>query len=208
MKDSEERVVRGGTRWRRFAALMVPAAAAAGAVVFGMANGAIAASFSVSGQTFKVSASELNGSGFTQYGGQVKGTDGKVTPVAISGIKKADLHNLCQSVRVPNTDIVLVIKAGGDGNPAQATDLLLAMDSLQGDATFTNIAIGRDASDIATSTPSDGFGVGHAAPGSFGQSSDKVDIVGLKQVARSTTAGTFALNGLNLTLNFKGTECF
>ena len=41
--------------------MTVPALAAAGAIVVGMANGAIAASFAVSGSTFKVSADELNG---------------------------------------------------------------------------------------------------------------------------------------------------
>jgi len=63
-QGSSGTVVQGRTRWRRFAAIMVPAVVAAGAIVLGMANGAIAASFSVSGSQFKVSADQLDGKGF------------------------------------------------------------------------------------------------------------------------------------------------
>ena len=134
MKESEDRLAQGGTRWRRFAAMMVPATAVAGAIVFGMANGAIAASFAVSGQTFKVGASKLEGDGFKQYGGFVKEKDGTVHPVAVSEIANAELYDLCQSVKVPEMPIVLTINAGGGGKPATAEGLLIDMDSLGGDA--------------------------------------------------------------------------
>jgi Family of unknown function (DUF6230) len=199
VKDPQGNLVQGRTRWRRFAALMVPATALAGAIVFGMANGAIAASFSVSGQTFKVSASKLEGEGFKQYGGVVteKGT-GKTHPVAVSGIASAKLYDLCQSVKVPNLPVVLTINAGGGGDPATATDLLLDVEQLEGDATFTNIDIGVDASDVG------------GEPGAFGQRSDKVVITDLKQVAWSTSAGTFTLKGLTLKVNVgaDAKECF
>lgn len=201
MNEKHESSVYGRTRWRRFAALMLPAAAVAGAVIFGMANGAIAASFSVSGQTFKVSASKLEGDNFVQYGGIAREKGGKNHPVAVSGIKSARLYDLCQSVKVPNLPVVLTINAGGGGNPATATDLLIDMDSLEGDATFTDIKIGRDASDL---------GAGEDAQGAFGQSATKVVITDLRQVARSTSAGLFTLNGLDLRVNIgaDAKECF
>ena len=59
------------TRWKRFATVIVPASFIAGAIVFGQATGAIAASFNVSGSQFKVSADKLVGTGFVQYGGMV-----------------------------------------------------------------------------------------------------------------------------------------
>jgi hypothetical protein len=61
--------LKGRTRWKRFATVIVPASFIAGAIVFGQATGAIAASFNVSGQQFKVSADKLEGTGFVQYGG-------------------------------------------------------------------------------------------------------------------------------------------
>jgi len=184
-------------------AFTVPALAAAGFVVFGMANGAIAASFAVSGQTFKVSADRLEGTGFVQYGGTVRDKSGATHPVAISGIASASLSNLCQSVKVPGAPIVLTINAGGGGKPATASNLLLDLTELQGDATFTNIEIGRDASTLDKG-PSTGVA------GSFGQQSDKIVIDDLRQVAWSTTAGTFSLNGLRLKVNVgaDAKECF
>ncbi|MFC7550986.1 DUF6230 family protein [Plantactinospora sp. GCM10030261] len=185
---------------------MLPATAVAGAIVFGMANGAIAASFAVSGQTFKVSASKLVGDGFRQYGGLAseKGAnpsnpaDRKNHPVAVSAITRAQLYDLCQSVKVPGLPVVLTINAGGGGRPATADNLLIDMDSLAGDATFTNIQIGRDAGDLG----------GQA--GQFGQSADRVVITDLKQVARSTSAGTFTLTGLALAVKSgdDAKECF
>ncbi|GAA4679215.1 DUF6230 family protein [Phytohabitans rumicis] len=199
MKDPQGNLVRGRTRWRRFAALLVPATAVAGAIVFGMANGAIAASFAVSGQTFKVSADRLEGDGFTQYGGTVtEKKTGTSHPVAVSGIESAELYNLCQSVKVPNLPVVLTINAGGGNKPATAKNLLLDVVKLEGDATFTNIQIGRDASDLGGEL------------GSFGQRADHVTITGLKQTAWSTTAGTFTLTGLTLKVNVgaDAKECF
>jgi Family of unknown function (DUF6230) len=213
VKDAQGDPVQGRTRWRRFAAVVVPAAAAAGAIVFGMANGAIAASFAVSGQTFKVSADKLEGTGFVQYGGIASENGASTSPldpknhaVAVSGISDAKLTNLCQSVKVPNLPVSLVIHAGGGGTPAHATDLLIDMTDLKGDATFTNINIGQDAS-----TLSKAGATAHGAAGAFGQQADSVTITNLKQVAWSTAAGTFELNGLHLyvSVNPNGPEeCF
>ncbi|MFU8873954.1 DUF6230 family protein [Micromonospora sp. SL4-19] len=199
--------MRGGTRWRRFAALAIPATAVAGGILFGMANGAIAANITVSGTSFKVGADRLEGDDFTQYGGVVfeKGNPRPV-PIAVSEIGHADLYNLCQSVSatVPGTGIpvVLRIEAGRGKEPATADDMLISMESLKGDATFTEIKIGRDASDLS----------GDAPVGSFGQNADHVTILGLEQVARYTTAGTFNLKGLNLKVyafdKAAGKECF
>ncbi|MGK5675952.1 DUF6230 family protein [Micromonospora sp. URMC 106] len=195
----------GRTRWRRFAAMLVPATAVAGAIVFGMANGAIAASFAVSGQTFKVSASELRGDGFVQYGGIAEESDGRKHPVAVSGIRNAKLYDLCQSVKVPGAPVVLTINAGGGGEPATASGLMIDMDSLQGDATFKDINIGQDASTL-TGGPAGARGDVKA----FGQQADTVVIRDLRQVARSTHAGTFNLTGLTMQVNVgaDAEECF
>jgi hypothetical protein len=174
----------------------------AGAMLFGMANGAIAASFAVSGSTFKVSADQLVGNGFVQYGGTVHEKNGTIHPVAVSGIKSATLKNLCQSVVVPGTPISLVIRAG-QNTPATATDLLIDMTQLSGDATFENISIGQDASTLDKG-PTNAVG----AAGGFGQQADKVTINGLRQVAWSTSAGTFTLNGLDLHVSLNGEQCF
>ncbi|WP_433551939.1 DUF6230 family protein [Micromonospora zamorensis] len=196
----------GRTRWRRFVAMAVPATAAVGAILFGMSTGAIASDVTVSGQTFKIGATRLEGDGFKQYGGVVreKGEDRRTHPIAVAEISSAELYNLCQSIRsdLPGLPVVLTINAGEGKEPARAKDLLIAMDSLDGNATFTNIKIGRDATDLNAT----------AQKGSFGQNSDHVTITNLQQVSRYTTAATFNLVGLRLKVNVgdeaKGKECF
>ncbi|MET7419269.1 DUF6230 family protein [Dactylosporangium sp. NPDC005555] len=215
MSVAQGSAVKGRTRWKRFATVVVPATFIAGAIVFGQATGAIAASFSVSGQQFKVSADKLEGTGFVQYGGLAteKGgnpanpADPKNHFVAVSGIKSAKLYNLCQSVKVPGLPVSMVIHAGqAAGAPAEATDLLIDLTSLKGDATFQNIQIGIDASDLTKGGPN----ARSLQQGSFAQQADSVVITNLKQVAWSTTAGTFKLTGLDLSLSTGGTpfECF
>ncbi|MFB9238588.1 DUF6230 family protein [Plantactinospora siamensis] len=189
MQDSRDNLVQGRTRWRRFAILMVPSAVAAAGIVVGIANGAIAASLNVSGSTFQVSADRLEGEGFTQYGGVAAAKDG-AHPVAISGIDDATLYNMCQSVNVGGAPVTVTIKAGTDkDHPAHATNMLIGMDELRGNAEFTDIKIGVDAGDLGGDS------------GAFGQKAKHVTIKDLGQVARYTSAGTFTLNNLQLKVN-------
>jgi hypothetical protein len=198
----------GRTNWRRFMIWTAVPGAAVAALVVGMANGAFAASFSVSGQSFKISADELDGAGFSQYGGTVKKVDGTEIPVAISGIADGKLTNLCQSVKIPGAPVSLTIRAGREaGKPAKATNLLIGVSELSGDATFTDINIGQDASTLKRGGPD-----AHGQAGMFGQEAEHVTIAGLRQTAVSTTAGSFTLTGLNLKVNIapdgKPAECF
>lgn len=203
--------VTGRTSWRRFAAAAIPSVAAAGTLVVLLANGALAASFAVSGQEFKVSGDSLDGTGFVQFG-SVDGSLGQggaqdPHPVVISAIKHATIHNLCQSV-VTTLPIVgtitLQIHAGGDAaKPVSADNLVIDLTQLDGDASFTNIEIGRDASTLDKG-PAGQVGFQNL----FGQQADTVHIDHLTQTALATNAGTFTLPGLHLTLDSGKHECF
>ena len=208
MKDAQGDSAYGRTNWRRFAVAVGVPTVVAGGLVIGLAQGAFAASFAVSGQTFKISADKLDGTGFAQYGDFEHKKDGSLIPVAKSGIATAELTNLCQSVVVPGTKFSLTIRAGrGDGNPAVATDLLIGVDELSGEATFTNINIGQDASTLTK-----GGDKANQPAGGFGQQADHVVITDLHQTAYSTTAGTFKLAGLNMKINLPkdgaAVECY
>jgi hypothetical protein len=114
-------------------------------------------------------------------------------------------------VRLPGLPISLVINAGDDPkNPVHAKNLLIQMDDLKGEAEFTNIQIGQDASTLTAA--GDFAGAKSPQKGAFGQQADEVTITKLKQVARSTSAGTFQLSGLHLFVDVarNGTplECF
>jgi hypothetical protein len=212
VKDAQGDPAYGRTNWRRFAvAAGVPAVVGIGLVV-ALAQGALAASFSVSGTQFKLSADKLEGTGFTQYSGTQTSivnqdqTKGKYVVEAMSGIKSADIYNLCQSVSA--SGVVLRIEAGKGTkkeDAAHADDLLIGMSELSGDATFDHITIGQDASTLDASGAA-----AHGDAGGFGQQANGVTILNLRQKAWSTTASTFKLTGMSLHiyLGDSSKECY
>ena len=207
MKEAQSAPEYGRTNWRRFAAAVaLPAVATVGLGV-ALQTGALAASFSISGQQFKLSATKLEGQGFTQYSGALKDGKGTVRPAAMSGINEARIYDLCQSVNAG--PITLRIEAGknhgGDKEKAvYAEDLLIGMSELSGDAEFKNIEIGRDASTLDADGAKE-----HGEVGGFGQQADSVTINGLRQQAYSTQASTFRLKGMSLKLLLgSGNECY
>ncbi|WP_406440691.1 DUF6230 family protein [Streptomyces sp. NBC_00631] len=214
-----ESQVRGGTRWKRFAVVMVPSVAATACIGVALAQGALAASFSVSGQQFKVSADQLEGDGFVQYGAVDSGYTlaGKSTihPVAVSAFNTAKITNLCQSVVTPNVPIFgnvsLILHAGADSSkPVEASKLYIDLDDLSADATFTNINIGVAAKD-STKGPgikSDEVAKQQTNPYGFAQEADHASLSGVKQTAWATTAGTFKLSGLHMSISTSGAECY
>ncbi len=210
--------VRGGTRWKRFALVMVPSVAATAAVGIGLAQGALAASFSVSGQEFKVEAKELEGWDFVQYGSVASGKtlDGKPqhAPVAVSGFSKAYITDMCQSVVTPNLpfglgNVTLQLTAGTGEEKVYAKDLYLDVSELGADAEFRNIDIGVAAGSLPKDETKPGIQPGtQANPNGFSQRAEKAVLTDVKQKAWATTAGTFKLPDLSLKLVSGAKECY
>jgi hypothetical protein len=193
---------------------MVPSVAATAVIGVALAQGALAASFSVSGQSFKVTADQLNGTGFVQYGAIDSGYTlaGAKTahPVAVSAFKSATITDMCQSVVTPDIPLLgsvsLILKAGGGDTPVEAENLYIDVSDLNADATFNNIDIGVAAKD-ATKGP--GIGKGDAAnPYGFSQQADSAVLKNVKQTAWATTAGTFKLSGLSMSVSAGTKECY
>ncbi len=180
----------------------IPVAAAVTLLTAGVAQGAVPVSFSVSGSQFQISASQLDGTGFSQYAGVAKDTTGKSHAVAIANIKSATLHDLCQSVvtDTPLGKVGVLITAGGGDKPATASDLQIGMTGLKGDSSFGDIRIGVDASTVHTSAK--------GSVGDFAQDSDTVTIKNLEQTAWSTQASVFTLTGMTLKLTDGSKGCF
>ncbi|MFI2258271.1 DUF6230 family protein [Streptomyces tubercidicus] len=204
-----ESLARGGTRWKRFAVVMVPSVAATAAIGVALSQGALAASFSVSGQQFKVATDRLDGTGFVQYGAIDAQKGGKQVPVAVSGFSNAKIKNLCQSVVVPVPvfgDVSMKLSAGGGDTPVEAKNLYIDLDQLSADATFNNIDIGVAA---GSTTKGPGMHKGDKAdPGSFAQQADSATLAHVKQTAWATTAGTFKLSGLKMSVAKGKSECY
>lgn len=207
MKDNSGAPVLGRTSLRRLGLVAVPTLVLAGALGVMMANGAIAASFAVSGQQFKLTADSMIGHNFVEYGGVDGHADGSKFPVADSAFKTATITNLCQSVVTPLPgigDVTLIIRAGAKGNPVQASDLVIDMQQLNaGDAKFTNINIGQDASTLQSGVPG-----AQGAPGLFGEQADLAELTGVQQIANSTNAGTFELHDMSMGVSLGDKSCF
>ncbi|MGZ3101497.1 DUF6230 family protein [Streptomyces sp. H72] len=213
-----ESQVRGGTRWKRFAVVMVPSVAATAAIGVALGQGALAASFSVSGQSFKVTADRLDGTGFSQYGAVDSGytLKGEKTahPVAVSAFKSAKITNMCQSVVTPDVpffgSVSLMLKAGGGDTPVKAQNLYIDVEELEADATFRGIDIGvaaKDANKGPGIKPSE-VANKQANPHGFAQQADSATLTNVKQTAWATTAGTFKLSGLKMSLSKGVKECY
>ncbi|MFJ9454410.1 DUF6230 family protein [Kitasatospora sp. NPDC101447] len=196
---------RGRVRLKRTALMAVPAIAAGGVLMALTAQGVLAAQFSISGMPFTITADKLDGQGFAQFGSLDSmipdspnaGSTGGQVLVAVSAIKTAQITNLCQSVDLGGVN--LVIHAGDGGTPVSATNLTTDSDLLSGDAEFTNIEIGGDASTFTKAGP-----VGKGNPGVFGQQADTVLLTNLKQHNYASTAVGFKLPNLRLSFSSQG----
>ena len=200
----------GKTRWKRFAVVMVPTVAATAAVGISIAQGALAASFSISGIPATVTAGSLDGTGFAQYGTVDVSQDGTVTPVAVSGFKTATITDMCQSVpiKTPIGTYTLTIKAGGAGSdPVSASSIFLDMTELQAkSAEFDGINIGVAGGGI-TKGPVNPQDAGKVDPNGFAQEADSAHLKGVEQQSLATSAGTFVLNGMHLTITKGDNVC-
>ncbi|HEX9067079.1 MAG TPA: DUF6230 family protein [Streptosporangiaceae bacterium] len=194
--DASAEMLRGRVRWRRFGAVMLPALAIAAVLVVLTAQSVLAVSFSISGTPFTVTATELDGRGFEQFGvidtSVLKVLPGHSNQIVLTAnaIRQAKLHHLCQSVTLGG--LTLRITAGQGRTPVTATDLVVDADKLSGNVTFHHVQIGRDASTV-NQVP------GITGPaGDFAQQATSVVITNLRQHAYATTAGTFTLPGFSL----------
>jgi hypothetical protein len=106
---------RGRVRARRAAVMAVPAAVVAAGLAILTAEGALGVQFAISGMPFTVTATELNGTGFAQFGGLDEmaegspnaGDTGGQVLVVTSVIKNATLTKLCQSVDLGGTNLII-----------------------------------------------------------------------------------------------------
>jgi hypothetical protein len=194
---------RGRVRLRRVAVMAVPAVAVAAGLAIMTAEGALGVSFSISGMPFTVTAKSLDGTGFEQFGGldsmidnsPNQGDTGGQVLIVTSAIKNATLDSLCQSVDLGGTN--LLITAGSGSSKVRATDLTTDSTELTGDAAFSNIEIGNDASTLTKAGVKGPQGV-------FSQQADTVHINKLRQTNYATTAGVFKLPGLKLKFSDSG----
>ncbi|MDC7335651.1 DUF6230 family protein [Streptomyces lydicus] len=204
MRSSTDTSPEGRTSWRKSAVVALPAVLAVGALATVMAQGALAASFAVSGTHFQVSSGKLTSSGLASYVHTDRDADGRGHPVALLGIGRASLADICQSARVrtPVGTVVFKLTAGGRAGPVRADSLVIDGEDLVGDARFGTAQIGRDAATL------DAVPGVHGRRGAFGLQAGDISVAGVKSHAWSATGGNFRLNGLRVSVSLDGATCF
>ncbi|MBT2392058.1 cholesterol esterase [Streptomyces sp. ISL-1] len=201
----------GRTRWKRFAFFLVPSIAAAAATAIGLAQGALAASFFISGKEFKISADSLTGEGFSLYGTVDVTRKRTPVPVVVAGFKSATIQGLCQSVVVPVPVLgPYTLTVTGGRRPTTAKNLFIDMATLEADqANFRRIDIGIAAGSLTVGEVSPGDRDSRFFdPNGFAQQARSATLTDLRLTAVATSAGTFDVPGLKLSLDKGKDECF
>lgn len=195
----------GRTRWRVFTLVFLVGLLGVGAMFTGMSQGALAASFAVSGTSYKATADNLNAEGVVQYGSVDRSAD-KAHPVLVNGFRDAKLDNFCQSIVVPGLPGIgdATIRIATPGKAGMSADnLVLGIEEVTGDLTLDNVQIGRD-----SGTFDNGPSGLQGQSGGFGIQADRAHISHLQQTAWSTTASTLRLNQVDITATAGRDECY
>jgi hypothetical protein len=194
----------GRTNWKKTAVVALPAVLAVGTMASVMAQGALAASFAVSGTSFQVSSANLKSQGLSSYVQTDRDADGKGHPVALLGIGNATLSDICQaaSVKTPVGTVVFKLTAGGDAGKVTASNLVIDGEDLVGDARFGTAEIGRDASTL------DAVNGVSGDRGKFGLQARGIEVSQVRSHAWSATGGNFRLRGMKVDVSIGGEKCF
>ncbi|UGY94478.1 DUF6230 family protein [Streptomyces gobiensis] len=196
----------GRTHWKRSAVMFVPGVACVGAVVIAIAQGAMAASFAVSGKNFKVSADEITGEGISSFPAAVGKKDGKGgEAVLLAGIKSGTAKGVCLSMqqKLPLVGEVSLLVKSGDQKPVKGENIVVNADALTSSGgRVTGVEAGRDA---ATLTKAPGV---TGPPGLFGVQADTAVARDVRSTAWATNGGSLTLSKVDIALHRDGTECY
>jgi hypothetical protein len=202
----------GRTRWRRFAVVLVPGVAACAAVGVAMAQGALAASFFISGQQFQVAADRLTARGFSLYGMVDVTRKHELVPVVVSGFRHATLNGLCQSVvvDVPVLGTQTLRLTGGDGRPAEASNLFIdATSESVAEANFGSLDIGVAQGAVTKGPIRPGDRDSRFFdPDGVAQQSLTTTLDDVRVTAVAVSAGTLSIPGLRLRVEHGDHACF
>lgn len=195
---AEQAATVGRVRWKRFAAMLVPAVVASGALLALTAKGALATSFSVSGKPFYGTATSVAGTGFVNYNETLPDKNGVQQPVAVNVIRNATaIRNFC--LAIPMGPITTLMKAGGQGTPVSGSDVAFVVQNFTGSAVMHGLVMGQDASTLDQAPGWSG------TPGSFGmQASGDLTMSGAAMQAREMAAGTISMPGFSIAVTHGG----
>ncbi|ROP35043.1 hypothetical protein EDD40_0256 [Saccharothrix texasensis] len=168
---------RGRTSWKRFVAVLVPAGLVSGAVLTGVAQGAIGVSLATAGQ-ITLTVDRVESEGFEIM--PSVSTSG--TAALVVRLPSAEVSGLCQTSTV-DLPVIGAMTTELRARQVHVTDLVLEVHDLGGALSLDELLVGRGADP-------DGGRVGHRA--------GKAVLGRMTIKAESVTARSFAAEGLQL----------
>ncbi len=203
----------GRTRWKRFAVIMVPGMAVAAALGVSMAQGALAASFFVSGRRFQLSVDSLVGRGMSAYSTIDVTRTGVRIPVEVTGLRYAVIRGLCESVVTPIPFLrpyTLTLTGADRVRRAQARDIFIDATSIMvGQQTNHGLEIGVAAGALTKGPVNPGDR--HSRffdPNGVAQQSSTVFLADARWEAVAVTAATLDVPDVKVRLRAGRHECF
>lgn len=131
--------------------MFVPCTRAVGALGIALAQGALAASFAVSGAAFEVSASEITANGVSPFPSTIGDSANDAKPVLLAAVESGTVSDVCVSLkqRLPLVgDITMLVHSGAD-KPLEGSNLVVNADALTGGGgKVTEVQAYRDASTL------------------------------------------------------------
>ncbi|MGW2251041.1 DUF6230 family protein [Kitasatospora sp. NPDC001660] len=201
----------GRTRWKRFAVILLPCLAATAALAAGVAENALAASFLISGEEFKLSADELRGEGFSLYGTVDLTREHDPVPVMVTGFESATIQGLCQSAVFPIPVLgPFTLRLTGDKRAATVKEFFVDAKHLAADRSSAHrIDIGVAAGALTKGGISRGDRDSRFFdPNSPAQQASSINLTGLRVTAVAVAADRFDVPGLGVSLVRGRDECF
>lgn len=202
----------GRTCWKRFAAVLVPSVAAAAVLGIGMAQGALAASFFISGQTFQVRAGTLTAQGLSTYPIVDVTRKGTLVPVVVLGFRRAQISKLCLSVDipVPMLGTYTLVLTGGRNRRVEASNLFIDTTSVSAaQANNYNVEIGVAAGSMTVGPVNPGDRRSHFFdPNVFAQQADSAVLTDVEVNSVAVSSGTLNIPGFELEIEQGTHNCF
>ena len=200
----------GRTRWKRFALVLVPSTAAAAALGIGMAQGALAASFFISGHRFQFAADTLTTRGTSIYGMVDVTREGRHVPVVVTGARYATIKRLCESVAVEIPVLGLYTLRITGGDRAEARDIFIDATALSaGRAILNDLDVGVAAGSVTKGPIAPGDrNSGLFDPNGFAQQATSATLTDVRVDAVAISAATLSVPDLTVSLKQGSHRCF
>ncbi|MFD7876315.1 DUF6230 family protein [Streptomyces sp. NPDC059766] len=201
----------GRTRWRRFAVVLLPSVGVCTALGIAMAQGALAASFLISGQRFQVTADKLTLRGLSIYPMVDVSKKHELVPVLVTGARHAEISGLCQAAELdlPVVGTYTLTLTGSGERPTEATNLFLDTTfETVGQANFRNIDIGIAQGEITKGPVDPGDRNSRFFdPSGFGQQASSATLTDVSVTLVAISAATFDVPGLRVRIDRGHRDC-